>query len=65
MQRVIITMFLWPRGLDLEEHMGPWWRLLLLNMVFVVQVLYSRWWFQRFEFGPIEWAWRSLTWFRL
>lgn len=29
--------------------------------VFIVQVLWSRWWLLRFQYGPFEWAWRSLT----
>lgn len=29
--------------------------------VFIVQVIWSRWWLQRFQYGPFEWAWRSLT----
>ena len=29
--------------------------------VYIVQVLWSRWWLQRFQYGPFEWAWRSLT----
>lgn len=29
--------------------------------VFLVQVLWSRWWLARFQYGPFEWAWRSLT----
>jgi uncharacterized protein len=28
---------------------------------FVVQVLVSRWWLGRYEYGPMEWVWRSLT----
>ena len=28
---------------------------------FVAQVAFSRWWLARFRFGPLEWAWRSLT----
>jgi uncharacterized protein len=32
--------------------------------VFLVQIAYSRWWLERFQYGPVEWAWRSLTWFR-
>jgi uncharacterized protein len=42
-----------------------WLSLLLHNCFFVVQILYSHWWFRYFQFGPVEWAWRSLTWFRL
>jgi uncharacterized protein len=33
--------------------------------VFAVQVWASRAWLNRFRFGPVEWVWRSLTWFRL
>ena len=33
--------------------------------VFVLQVWASRVWLARFRFGPLEWAWRSLTWLRL
>lgn len=29
--------------------------------VFLVQVLWSRWWLAHFQFGPFEWVWRSLT----
>ncbi|HMQ75164.1 MAG TPA: DUF418 domain-containing protein [Flavobacteriales bacterium] len=33
--------------------------------VFIVQVIWSRWWLARFQFGPFEWAWRSLTYGKL
>jgi uncharacterized protein len=33
--------------------------------VFAVQVWASRVWLNHFRFGPVEWVWRSLTWFRL
>ena len=29
--------------------------------VFILQVLWSHWWLARFQYGPFEWAWRSLT----
>lgn len=34
-------------------------------IVFPLQVLFSRWWLQRYRFGPAEWFWRSLTYGRL
>jgi uncharacterized protein len=40
-----------------------WWRMGVLEAFFMVQVAYSAWWFRYFRFGPVEWAWRSLTWF--
>ena len=33
--------------------------------VFALQVWACRAWLARFRFGPLEWAWRSLTWLRL
>lgn len=29
--------------------------------IFIVQVPTSKWWLRHFEFGPIEWLWRSLS----
>ncbi|MBK8225941.1 MAG: DUF418 domain-containing protein [Flavobacteriales bacterium] len=33
--------------------------------VFIVQVIWSRWWLARFQYGPFEWVWRSLTYGRM
>jgi uncharacterized protein len=33
--------------------------------VWVAQLLYSPLWLRRFRFGPFEWLWRSLTYWRL
>ncbi len=29
--------------------------------VFIVQIIWSHWWLDRFHYGPFEWVWRSLT----
>jgi uncharacterized protein len=37
-------------------------------MVFIVQLVFCKWWLQRYTYGPVEWIWRSLTfgkWFPL
>lgn len=64
MQPIIFLTVLGHRGFDVMSGIQGWHNTLLINAFFVVQILYSRWWFQHFQFGPIEWAWRSLTWFR-
>lgn len=28
---------------------------------FLFQILFSKWWFSKFKFGPLEWVWRSGT----
>ncbi|MEO6219064.1 MAG: DUF418 domain-containing protein [Ginsengibacter sp.] len=48
-------------GLSLSGKIGPLYRLLLALPVFVVIILFSRWWFKYFRFGPLEWLWRLLT----
>ncbi|MFI0468082.1 DUF418 domain-containing protein [Saccharopolyspora sp. 5N102] len=36
--------------------------LLLAAGILVVQWVFSRWWLSRFAYGPLEWAWRCVTW---
>lgn len=33
-------------------------------LICIVQIMYSNWWIRRFNFGPMEWLWRTLTWFQ-
>lgn len=33
--------------------------------VFVFQIYFSRWWLNQFRYGPVEWLWRSLTYFKV
>jgi len=32
--------------------------------VCVIQIAYSNWWIKRYYYGPVEWIWRILTWFK-
>lgn len=34
---------------------------LLALGVFILQVIWSGWWFKHFHYGPLEWLWRMLT----
>ena len=33
-------------------------------LFFSVQLVFCAWWLRRFRFGPMEWAWRSLTYWK-
>jgi uncharacterized protein len=30
-------------------------------LYFLAQIIFSKWWFSKFKFGPLEWLWRSGT----
>lgn len=52
-------------GLGLMGSIGTAWSAALAVGFFVLQVFAARWWLQHFSMGPLEWAWRSATYFRL
>jgi len=52
-------------GLGMIGEIGVAWAVGLGILFFVVQVLLARWWMARFSMGPVEWLWRSLTYFKL
>jgi uncharacterized protein len=61
MQSVIATTLFYSEGFALFGQVGPAVGLLISLTIFAVQVVYSRWWLARFRFGPLEWAWRAIT----
>lgn len=48
-------------GLGLIGRVGVAACLALSLVVFVAQILVSRWWLAKFDFGPFEWLWRWST----
>jgi uncharacterized protein len=44
---------------------GPIERMIKVTAVFALMVIFSTWWLKRFRFGPFEWLWRSLTYWKL
>lgn len=61
MQSVIGMMVFTGVGLGLILEVGPTYGLLFAVLIFVFQIMVSRWWLSRFQYGPIEWLWRSGT----
>ena len=60
MQSTTMTLLLMPYGLGWQLSTTVW---LALNIAFFfgVQAPFSRWWLARFQYGPAEWLWRSMT----
>ncbi len=61
MQSVMGTTLFYSFGFRLFGRVGPALGLLVSLAIFGVQVIYSRWWLERFRFGPLEWLWRAIT----
>jgi len=57
----VIAAFTYQWGLGLYGEMGPFWGLMAVFAIFPLMIIASSWWIRRFQFGPIEWLWRTLT----
>jgi uncharacterized protein len=60
-QTVVALTLFYGIGFGLMGHVGPTWWPLLVVAVIAAQLGISRWWLQRFAFGPMEWIWRQAT----
>ena len=65
MQTILQSAIFYGWGLGMIGKLGLVFVFPLSIALFAVQILYSRWWLERFRFGPAEWVWRSLTYGRL
>jgi len=61
LQSLICTTIFYSYGLALFGKVRPSLGLLLTIIICLIQIPLSVWWLRRFQFGPIEWLWRSLT----
>ena len=63
MQSIMGVLIFYGFGLGLAQQ-----SLLVCFLAGVVvcffQIWYSNWWIKRFYYGPMEWLWRFLTWFK-
>lgn len=58
---VMFTMLFYGYGFGQIFLMGPAEVTAYAIFFFAIQVVFCAWWLRRFRFGPMEWAWRSLT----
>ncbi len=64
-QSLLATFIFYGHGLGLFGKVERWQQLLIVFGIWIVEVAASVLWLRRFQFGPIEWLWRSLTYWRL
>jgi uncharacterized protein len=48
-------------GFNLFGRLDYAWQLLVVVTVWALQLIVSPWWLRHFQFGPVEWLWRWLT----
>ena len=64
MQSLIATTIFYGFGFGLLGNLSTSTCELIGLGVFTLQVFISKWWMQHFHYGPLEWAWRSATYFK-
>lgn len=60
-QSIICTFIFYSYGLGLFGQVGAFNGLLLSLVIWIVQLGLSVVWLRFFQYGPLEWVWRSLT----
>lgn len=48
-------------GLKIWSTYPLWFYVLLALVVYTLQVYFSKWWLSKYNYGPIEWIWRQLS----
>jgi uncharacterized protein len=64
-QTVICTTIFYGHGFGLFEQVDRTGQFTIVLGVWAGQLIISPVWLRRFRFGPVEWAWRSLTYWKI
>ena len=62
---LVMTTIFYGYGLNLYTEIPRFYQMLFVVGLIGLQLAYSPWWLKRFRFGPAEWLWRSLTYWRI
>jgi uncharacterized protein len=65
LQSVVFSCIFLGYGFGLFGRMGAALALLLVAIVYSLQAAFSTFWLSRFQFGPLEWLWRTITYNRI
>lgn len=61
LQTLLCTLLFYGHGLGLFGSVERWLQLLVVLGVWLIQLWLSPLWVRHFAYGPLEWAWRALT----
>ena len=62
---IVCTTIFYSYGFALFGRINHGVALLIVCAIFAAQLVISPIWLRHFRFGPAEWAWRSLTYWRM
>lgn len=61
LQTAICIALFYGIGLGIGPRFGLIGALVLAIVIFALEIFVSNWWIARFNFGPVEWVWRCLS----
>lgn len=61
LQSLICALIFHGYGLGLVGHVSPLETVSIALVIYAIQLVLSRWWVQRFAYGPLEWLLRFIT----
>jgi uncharacterized protein len=65
LQSVLCSFIFYGFGFGLYDKVGPAVGVLIAVAIYTFELFLSRFWMRRFRFGPVEWLWRSLTYWKM
>lgn len=61
---VIGTLFFFGYGLGYWGQVSRLGQMLFVLVVFALQLAFSKFWLSKFRYGPLEWLWRAITYWK-
>jgi uncharacterized protein len=58
---IVLTTLFYGYGFGKFGHIARGPQMLIVVAIIALQLVFSRWWLQRCQYGPMEWVWRCLT----
>ena len=60
-QSIICTLLFFGIGFGLFGQFDRWLQIIVVLIIWIMQLIWSKPWLKKFRFGPLEWLWRSFT----
>lgn len=64
MQSLICAIYFYGVGFGMYGHLQRYQIYYVVGAIWVIEIIWSHIWLHYFRFGPLEWCWRSLTYWK-